>query len=157
VGVPLAHGVLPWALSRIGIRHGWEAGRPSAWNLIGLAPVAAGVVVLAWCFVGGLARVHELPRRMEGLGFPLLMDWGPYAFSRNPMYVGEFTLWLGWSILYGSVAVLFGFLALVVTIALVVPREERGLEGRFGESYRRYKAAVPRWLGRPRRGLKSES
>jgi protein-S-isoprenylcysteine O-methyltransferase Ste14 len=32
----------------------------------------------------------------------------------------------------------------------VLPREERGLEARFGETYLQYKRTVPRWLGKTR-------
>ena len=84
---------------------------------------------------------------MEVLTPPYLMTSGPYAVSRNPMYVAELSLWLGWAILFGSVAVLVGLVVLGVAMQGLVPWEEHSLE-RFGEAYRRYKATVPRWLGR---------
>jgi protein-S-isoprenylcysteine O-methyltransferase Ste14 len=151
VALPLAHGVLPWALSLLTTRHGWAEGHPALWNLLGLIPVAAGTAVLVWDLAAGLARVPKLPERVEVLTPPYLMTGGPYAFSRNPMYVAELALWLGWTILFGSVAVLVGFVVLGVAVRGVVPWEERGLEARFGEAYRGYKATVPRWLGRARR------
>jgi protein-S-isoprenylcysteine O-methyltransferase Ste14 len=151
VGVPLAHGVLPWALSWLGPRYGWTAGYPGTWNWLGLIPVAAGTAVLIWMFASGLARIRELPERMERLAPPFLVTFGPYAYTRNPGYVAELALWLGWAILFGSVVVLLGLVVLTVVIILVLPREERGLERQFGETYRQYQARVPRWLGRTRR------
>jgi protein-S-isoprenylcysteine O-methyltransferase Ste14 len=148
VGVPLAHGVLPWALSWLGPRYGWTAGYPGTWNWLGLIPVAAGTAVLIWMFASGLARIRELPERMERLAPPFLVTFGPYAYTRNPGYVAELALWLGWAILFGSVVVLLGLVVLTVVIILVLPREERGLERQFGETYRQYQARVPRWLGR---------
>ena len=80
------------------------------------------------------------------------MTGGPYAISRHPMYIGELALWLGWAILYGSIPVLIGFAALAAVVGLLAPREERALEAKFGEVYRRYSARVPRWIGLPGRG-----
>ncbi len=76
------------------------------------------------------------------------MTTGPYAYTRNPMYVAELLLWLGWVILFGSLITLLGFVLLTVVIILILPWEERGLERQFGETYRQYQARVPRWLGR---------
>jgi protein-S-isoprenylcysteine O-methyltransferase Ste14 len=151
VGVPLAHGVLPWVLSWLATRHGWTAGYPGTWNWLGLIPIAAGAAVLIWIFAAGLARAREIPGRMQKLAPPFLMTAGPYAYTRNPGYVAEMALWLGWAILFGSLAILVGFVVLTVVIFLVLPREERGLERQFGETYRQYQARVPRWLGRTRR------
>jgi protein-S-isoprenylcysteine O-methyltransferase Ste14 len=68
------------------------------------------------------------------------------------MYLSELTLLLGWVIFYGSVAVLVAFVAWLVLFAFyAMPGEERALEAHFGEAYRAYKVAVPRWLGLPRR------
>jgi protein-S-isoprenylcysteine O-methyltransferase Ste14 len=66
------------------------------------------------------------------------------------MYVSELTLWLGWAMFYGSVGVLIGFVILLVTLVASVPYEERVLDARFGDAYRAYKSAVPRWLARRR-------
>ena len=76
------------------------------------------------------------------------MTTGPYACTRNPGYVAELALWLGWAILFGSLAILLGLVVLTVVIILLVPWEEHGLETQFGETYRHYQARVPRWLGR---------
>ena len=148
VAIPLVHGVLPWAISLVGHRYGWADGRPALWNFLGLFPVLAGVIVLTWILILGLGLGSELPERVE-------LDWspkvflarGPYAVSRHPMYLAEMGLWLGWAILFGSVAVLLGCLLMGVGAGIVARREERALELKFGAAYRQYKAAVPRWLG----------
>ena len=79
-----------------------------------------------------------------------LLTPGPYAFTRNPMYLFELAFWFGWALFYGSIAVFVGFLLWVGMFNFViVPYDERDLEARFGEAYRAYKAQVPRWLGLP--------
>lgn len=74
-----------------------------------------------------------------------LITRGPFRLSRNPAYVSLSLLYAGIAI--DSVWVL-GMLvpALIVTHFGVVVREERYLEGKFGEEFRRYKASVRRWL-----------
>jgi len=90
-----------------------------------------------------------MPERIELNWSPkLLLIRGPYAFTRNPMYVAEMALWFGWAVFFGSIAVLIGFVVLCVLVNIVVRREERDLEMQFGETYCQYKAAIPRWLGR---------
>lgn len=148
VGLPLAHGVVPWALSLVTVRYGWTVESPGIWNLVGLIPITAGAALLTWDLVSGLMRIRELPDEVEGFASPYLATRGPYAVTRNPMYVGELALWLGWAILFGSLAVAVGFVGLCLAMVLVVPREERALEKRFGDTYRAYKDIVPRWLGK---------
>ena len=48
VGLFLFHGALPFGLSRLSYRYGWPAGHPSAWNVLGLLPVAAGIALIVW-------------------------------------------------------------------------------------------------------------
>ena len=76
-----------------------------------------------------------------------LVTEGPYRFSRNPAYLA-LTLWyLGLGLLLNNGWVLLLALPLVgVMHRWAIPREERHLEARFGDQYRRYKAAVRRWL-----------
>jgi protein-S-isoprenylcysteine O-methyltransferase Ste14 len=150
VGIPLGHGVMPWMISLMAVHHGWHAGRPGPWNLIGLFPLALGFTGLAWVFVTGLSRVSELPTRVKlGLAPVMLLTSGPFALSRNPMYLSALTLWLGWAIFYGSLAIAAVWPGMWAGLNfIIVPREERSLERCFGGSYLRYKQDVRRWLGR---------
>ena len=148
VGVPLAHGVVPWAISLLTPRWGWANGDPGIWNLLGLIPVIVAAACLIWILVLAFAHASEMPERVELNWDPkVLLVRGPYALSRNPMYVAELVLWLGWALFYGSLAVFVGSLALGAGMNRIVRREEYDLEAQFGTAYRQYKAAVPRWLG----------
>ena len=145
--IPLAHGVVPWAMSRLMPRYGWENGAPGIWNWLGLVPVTIAVALLIWILVLGIA---ESPDRVRlGLTPPCLLVRGPYKLTRNPMYVAELGLWLGWALFFGSLSVLGGGLVLLSVVTLIIlPREERGLEAAFGQVYVEYKTRVPRWLGK---------
>jgi protein-S-isoprenylcysteine O-methyltransferase Ste14 len=76
-----------------------------------------------------------------------LATTGPYAYTRNPLYLGSFLIGLGVSIataqpIFVALTVLF-FGVLYVRTAR---EEERVLEGMFGEEYREYRRAVPAFL-----------
>jgi len=77
----------------------------------------------------------------------VIVRTGPYRFSRNPIYLAFSLLHLGISLWVNS-AWLLSTLALAITVMtyLVIPREERYLERRFGEDYLQYKAVVRRWF-----------
>jgi protein-S-isoprenylcysteine O-methyltransferase Ste14 len=94
-------------------------------------------------------------RRLRAAGTPVpgnrpttvIVRTGPYRFSRNPIYLAMSMLHLGIAIWVNSawlVATLAGAVALMAVV--VVPREERYLEERFGADYLDYKASVRRWL-----------
>ena len=72
---------------------------------------------------------------------------GPYRFSRNPMYIG-LALWtLGLAFLVDCAWMLLAVpIGLVVIDGLVITREERYLERKFGEEYLSYKRRVRRWI-----------
>ncbi|MFQ5911564.1 MAG: methyltransferase family protein [Nitrospinota bacterium] len=76
-----------------------------------------------------------------------LITGGPFRFSRNPSYLSLSLLYVGIGIVTDNLWILG---LLVPTLAVmhygVIAREERYLERRFGEEYRRYKATVRRWL-----------
>jgi protein-S-isoprenylcysteine O-methyltransferase Ste14 len=152
VAIPLAHGVMPWATSLLAPRYGWTGNRPGVGNLLGLIPVVGGTAGLLWIMVVGLARTAELPDRVVLDWTPkILLMRGPYAFTRNPMYLAELGIWLGWVLFYGSVPVLIGFVGFCAAVRLVVRREERDMEAQFGEVYLQYQSRVPRWLEVTRR------
>jgi protein-S-isoprenylcysteine O-methyltransferase Ste14 len=157
---PFLYGVLPWLLSLATPRLGWTEHGPSAWNLLGLFPVVAGALGLAWVFGVMFAQLPKLPPVLEldeGEGFltatsRILITHGPFACSRNPMFVAVTVMLLGWSIFYGSVVILILTVVFWTLLNyLKVPQEERGLEARFGEAYHAYRRRVPRWIGPIRR------
>ena len=72
---------------------------------------------------------------------------GPYRFSRNPIYLAFSLLQLGLAVWVNSLGLLLTLIPAVALMALVViPREERYLEGQFPSEYSSYRAAVRRWL-----------
>ena len=79
-----------------------------------------------------------------------LATTGIYAHLRNPMYVGAILILTGLAAALASdwMAILLLPTAVLLHFG-VVRREERYLDAKFGEDYRRYKASVPRY-GWPR-------
>jgi protein-S-isoprenylcysteine O-methyltransferase Ste14 len=145
IAIPFAHGVIPWALSGVGVRHGWIDGSPGWWNLLGLVPLTVAAGLLLWIMVVVLA---EMPERVEVAATPhhLLMR-GPYGLTRNPIYVAEIGFWVGWAMFYGSLAVSAGLVAFCAVVNFIVlPFEERGLRRRFGDVYTAYASHTPRWF-----------
>jgi protein-S-isoprenylcysteine O-methyltransferase Ste14 len=112
-------------------------------DLVGLLPVALGIAGLVWIMIAAFVRS---PARVE-LPLPaFLLVHAPYAHSRNPMYVSELALWLGWAVFYGSIGVSIRFVVLFVVLVAAVRCEERLLDERFGDAYRAYRRSVPRWF-----------
>ena len=81
---------------------------------------------------------------------------GPYRHVRNPMISSVLLLLLAEALLFQSWPLAIWMLVFFTVNAVYFPWiEEKGLERRFGEDYRTYKANVPRWIPRlrPWRGL----
>ena len=76
-----------------------------------------------------------------------LVTNGPYARSRNPMYVGLTAAYLGLAVVTGMVwPVILLPIVLGLLSALVIRREERYLGGAFPDEYASYRGRVRRWL-----------
>ena len=112
---------------------------------IGFAVAFAGALLAGMCIATFATR---------GRGTPAPFDpprefvaSGPYRFVRNPMYVGAAAVILGAGLILSSFAVVLLTLAFLLTMHLfVVLYEEPTLTSKFGESYRRYRSSVNRWL-----------
>lgn len=133
----------PWAIGRRGRNLGWRRGRPSVPNRVGLVPLGLGTAGLGWCLAVHYAPGEKVP---VSLVPEQLIAKGPYRFSRNPMYVCEQTILLGWAIYFGSPGLLASMSALGAGMRYAVGREERTLEDRFGDPWREYASIVPRWI-----------
>ena len=76
-----------------------------------------------------------------------LVEGGPYALSRNPRYLGSLLVCFGIFLMHGSPhVVIVGTVACLLIYVAMVRVEEDELSARYGERYRAYCAAVPRWL-----------
>jgi protein-S-isoprenylcysteine O-methyltransferase Ste14 len=72
---------------------------------------------------------------------------GLYRFSRNPMYIGFAFCTLGIAFLADSAWMLMALpIGLILTDQLIVRREERYLERKFGDEYLAYQQRVRRWI-----------
>ena len=75
-----------------------------------------------------------------------LVMTGPYAWCRNPMYLGHFVFMLGLALMFQS---LFALALLAVTIVILqrhVARDEARLRELFGAEYEAYAMRVRRWI-----------
>ena len=76
-----------------------------------------------------------------------IVERGPYEFTRNPLYVGMAMIYSGISARASALpAALLLPVALHIVDRGVIKREERYLEGKFGDEYLRYKGRVRRWI-----------
>lgn len=90
----------------------------------------------SWCalFIGGHKKAT-------------LIDAGPYSLVRNPLYVFTLIGVAGVGAQTSSLVVTaFGVAVAAVVFAIVVRKEEKYLQARFGESYEQYVNRVPRFL-----------
>jgi protein-S-isoprenylcysteine O-methyltransferase Ste14 len=74
---------------------------------------------------------------------------GPYAFTRNPLYLGSSLLTLGFAIMSGSLpaaGLLVGISAVVYP--RIIRNEERELEAQYGDRFLAFRRRVPRFLPR---------
>jgi protein-S-isoprenylcysteine O-methyltransferase Ste14 len=123
-------------------------GRPSAGSVALGVPVAlAGEALRCWAV--GYSGVTT---RADHVTAPHLVTAGPYAYVRNPLYVGNFITALGFTLGFtgrlplvqrmlvacASLGTMFG------VYAAIVPLEEAYLREQFGAAFDRYSAEVPR-------------
>lgn len=75
-----------------------------------------------------------------------LVTTGPFAYCRNPMYLGHIIFLLGLTLSLGSVLAAIITAASAVWFQFRVRRDEKRLAERFGQSYVDYAARVARWI-----------
>ena len=132
----VARGFRFWGAWILAICCLWLA-RPSGSSLIaGGSLVAIGLLIRAWA-ASLLWKGRELAVA------------GPYAHTRNPLYLGSLLMGLGGVVAAASPWLGVAFVAFFVwSYAPAIERESAELTGLFGESYRSYRASVPALLPR---------
>jgi protein-S-isoprenylcysteine O-methyltransferase Ste14 len=144
---PLIYGGL--ALSAVALH--WIVPLPWPGGVFMIVLAAAGLCLacaaIALDVTAALAfrrhRTTILPHR----GASSLVTDGPFAKSRNPIYLANTMLVSGAGLLFGmGWLVLAGLAGAFLTQKLAIEREERHLAARFGQAWEDYRARTPRWL-----------
>lgn len=131
----LAHRVAP-----LSIGPPYSPGR----DIAGVLLVVAGLAWVVW----GLWTFHRAGTPIMPIApATRVVTWGPYRFSRNPMYVGLGVTYFGLALMFN---VLWSLLVLplvyVALVAFVVGREENHLREAFGNEYADYCSRTRRWF-----------
>jgi len=128
-------------------------GTPSALSIaVGVPLALAGEALRCWA-VG----YSGTTTRGDVVTAPALTTAGPYAYVRNPLYLGNFVTALGFTLAFtggNSPPVRAGLAVLALGMMLavyatIVPHEEAYLRATFGQEYDDYARRVPAVIPRP--------
>jgi len=117
---------------------------PRNW-MLGFALIVLGEAIR----LAGVAAAGTVTRRRSRT-VQRLVTYGVFAWMRNPLYVGNFLIWLGFIVISGVLWFIpVAILLFAIEYTLIVRYEEGVLESIFGEEYLHYKARTSRWFPRP--------
>ncbi len=115
--------------------------------LLGALCAILGEAIRFW----GVAYAGSLTRVTGSVGAPEVIVAGPFAYVRNPLYVGNILLYVGIGVMSNA---LFPWLIVAASVyfvfqySLIVSLEEEFLEKEFGAAYLEFKKQVPRFVPR---------
>lgn len=110
----------------------------------------AGVILLSVCLVVAAARQLRRANTAFDVRKPTtaIVTTGVFGLTRNPVYLSMMLLYVGIALVVNSPWMLLLAIPTGSALCLIAIRpEERYLTTKFGDDYRRYSAAVPRWAG----------
>jgi protein-S-isoprenylcysteine O-methyltransferase Ste14 len=116
----------------------------TSYAFLGFIPAIAGAILNVWS--------DNLFKKLNTTVKPdqkpsVLIDYGPFKISRNPMYLGMALLLIGAGILMGSVTAFIGAIFFVIAMEIYfIPDEEKLMQDAFGEKFEIYKKNVRRWI-----------
>jgi protein-S-isoprenylcysteine O-methyltransferase Ste14 len=120
---------------------------PFRWQ-VGLALIVIGEAIR----LAGVAAAGTVTRR-RSRNVQRLVTYGIFAWGRNPLYFGNFLIWMG----FVTISCELWFLPLAIILfgvvyVMIVRYEEGVLESIFGREYLDYKNEVSRWIPSPPKG-----
>jgi protein-S-isoprenylcysteine O-methyltransferase Ste14 len=112
--------------------------------------VAAVLIVIGeWIRLAGVAAAGTVTRR-RSREVQRLVNYGIFGWMRNPLYVGNFLIWMGFVVASGVLWFLpVAIVIFAIEYTFIVRYEEGVLESIFGGEYLRYKERTPRWFPKP--------
>ncbi|MDP2787349.1 MAG: isoprenylcysteine carboxylmethyltransferase family protein [Pseudomonadota bacterium] len=141
---PLVYAVALYAAWWLNQRYALSFDLEPVAHIIGWALIGLGLAGFIWALAAIWGqRTTVNPYK----GASNLVTHGPFARSRNPIYVSDWFIYLGVTLLLGTAWPLL-FVPLVWTVMRygVIAHEEAHLLAKFGDEYRTYCSRVKRWL-----------
>jgi len=126
----------------------WLFPLPEPWTTI--LRIAGGVAVIAGLVLGGTAvsrmrGAHTSPD--PGRPTTALVTGGPFRLTRNPIYLGFLLIYLGFTLVAGTLwGLVLSPVLLLIATRVIIRAEEAYLAERFPDGYEAYKARVRRWI-----------
>lgn len=131
---------IPFILAMI-----WFAHPTTLSMIIGFLLTLCGEGIRFW----GVSIAGSETRTTGRVGGTYLITNGPFAYVRNPLYVGNMVLYAGVGVMSMALMPWLLIMAIVwfyIQYHLIVTQEEEYLAARFGEEYEKYKKAVGRFV-----------
>ena len=119
----------------------------SSYFILGIVLITIGEIIRlrSVSFAGGETRTMNV-------GASSICKSGPYSKVRNPLYIGNVMIYVGFAFVAGSVYVVtisfITFMYFFIQYSLIISLEEEALEEKFGDEYITYKKSVPSILPR---------
>jgi protein-S-isoprenylcysteine O-methyltransferase Ste14 len=112
-------------------------------------PTAVLIAIGEGIRLAGVAAAGTVTRR-RSRDVQRLVNYGIFGWMRNPLYVGNFLIWMGFVVASGVLWFLpIAIMIFALEYTLIVAYEEGVLESIFGAEYLEYKRRTPRWLPGP--------
>ena len=114
----------------------------SPYFFLGIVLIVIGEIIRlrSVSFAGGETRTMNV-------GASSICKSGPYSIVRNPLYIGNMMIYVGFAFVAGSVYVVtissITFVYFFIQYSLIISLEEEALEEKFGNEYLTYKKLVP--------------
>jgi protein-S-isoprenylcysteine O-methyltransferase Ste14 len=115
---------------------------PAGW--LGALVFVLALALFAWAIATMTRAGSNVPTNRPTT---IIVESGPYRFTRNPIYLGMFLGLIGLGLAFNTLWLLMMLVPFALVISYgVVAREEAYLERKFGDGYRGYRSRVRRWL-----------
>ena len=116
---------------------------PTSTNwILGFALIIPGEIIR----LAGVAAAGTVTRR-RSRDVQRLVTYGIFRWVRNPLYVGNFLIWMGFVLISGVPwLVPLAIVVFAIEYYFIVAYEEGVLESIFGREYLEYKRTTPRWI-----------
>jgi protein-S-isoprenylcysteine O-methyltransferase Ste14 len=131
--------IAPWTAQLLGERPIWQAGYYGAYALVGVMLMGLALTWWARIHLGGLWS-SAITRKEKHR----LVETGPYAFVRHPIYTGLIIALLATAAIEATLLALLGALLIAIGLWVKARAEERFLLAELGpDAYEFYRRRVP--------------